>query len=171
MWRRCNRPTLPRTRQQTSRYDYDDGYYEVGYPGATRFVDVGNNMVYDRATGLTWIKDESALGAPFDAGMTWQNALNNCQSLSHGGWSTGWRLPNIVELLTLLDFESLVAPCILSPFTAATGYYWSGTQRYPGAAQALLVRFNTQHEVRYQSEAGVFYARPVRGGFYNDNRP
>lgn len=48
----------------------------------------------DSSNGLTW----SARGS---SNMTWQNALNYCNSYSEGGLS-GWHLPTINELRTLI---------------------------------------------------------------------
>ena len=52
---------LPKTGQVTSFKDYDDGYYQEGWPQegglvATRFVDNGNGTISDRATRLMWVK-------------------------------------------------------------------------------------------------------------------
>lgn len=48
---------LPKTGQTVSYQDYDDGYFQKGYPLAgARFVDNGDNTIVDRATGLQWIK-------------------------------------------------------------------------------------------------------------------
>jgi len=55
------RPWLPRTGQvltaPTANYRAgDDGYFQAGRPGAVRFVDNGNGTIFDRHTGLTWVK-------------------------------------------------------------------------------------------------------------------
>ena len=49
---------------------------------------------YDSTSGLTWSKASSET-------KTWQDAINECKSLKDGGLS-GWRLPNITELRTLI---------------------------------------------------------------------
>lgn len=49
---------LPKTGQLTTYVDYDDGYYQKGHPlpGITRFVDLGDGTILDRATGLQLVK-------------------------------------------------------------------------------------------------------------------
>jgi hypothetical protein len=49
---------VPKTGQLTPYVDYDDGYYQKGHPlpGLTRFVDLGDGTILDRATGLQWPK-------------------------------------------------------------------------------------------------------------------
>ena len=70
-----HRNLLPRTGQTTSypngdSTDRDDGYFETGWPGTTRFVAyTTENIIYDRATGLTWIADPTIIlpGGPIGA--------------------------------------------------------------------------------------------------------
>lgn len=56
----------------------------------------------DPATGLTWTKKDNGVD------VTWQEAMNYCQSLQIGGQSD-WRLPTINELQGLYD-PSINAP-------------------------------------------------------------
>ncbi len=98
---------------------------------ALSYTDNGNGTVTDNVTGLMWVKDPSAIGTPFDAGMTWQNALTNCNALSYGGHDD-WRLPNIKELESLVNFEN-ISPAINTTVFPNTqsGYYWSSTSYQP----------------------------------------
>ena len=50
---------LPKTGQLTPYVDYDDGYYQKGYPLAgfgSRFANLGDGTILDRATGLQFVK-------------------------------------------------------------------------------------------------------------------
>ena len=81
--------------------------------GKNKFKDNGDETVSDEATGLMWQKS--------DGGKTylWQDGLKYCDALSLGGHSD-WRLPNIKELHSLLDYtkspeattEANKGPCI-----------------------------------------------------------
>src|SRR4029077_7087490 len=76
-----------------------------------RFTDNANGTITDNLTGLIWLKNANCTG-----GYTnWQGALtfvaeinsgiNNCGDTSNGGYNqTDWRLPNIRELFSLVDF-------------------------------------------------------------------
>jgi hypothetical protein len=82
-------------------------------------------------TGLIWLKDANCFGQ-----KTWTQALSDCNGLASGscGLTDGsqagdWRLPNIKELFSLIDF-SIYSPALPSghPFTGVQFiYYWSST--------------------------------------------
>ena len=87
---------LPRTGQTTSYRAGDDGDFEAGWPGG-RFRDNGDGTVTDFATGLMWVQDVGAdPGAPFNAAVNWDNAIDNCLALNYAGYDD-WRLPNAKE--------------------------------------------------------------------------
>jgi hypothetical protein len=54
--------------------------------------------VTDNLTGLMWTKNANLAGT-----KNWSDALTYCNSLDHGGY-TDWRLPNIRELHSLIDY-------------------------------------------------------------------
>ncbi len=82
-----------------------------------RFANNGNGTVIDNLTGLIWMKDanctETVGDVVKDTGhLTWSDALiwsNNLASgkcgLSDGSQVGDWRLPNRIEILSLVDFE------------------------------------------------------------------
>jgi hypothetical protein len=121
------------------------------------FKNNGDGTVTDITTGLMWQQREAKA-------MTWEKALAYCESLDLSGYSD-WRLPNIRELLSLVD-DSRDDPSI------DTGYfpgcrpsiYWSSTTHalYPGFA--WHIEFN-DGQVRGGGHKGRrHYIRAVRGG-------
>ena len=86
---------------QTSSYRVgDDGYYEAGVAVASpRLTDIGNGTVFDNQTGLMWARDANLAGT----NNTWNAAIDFCNGLSLGGHDD-WRLPNVREMLSLIDF-------------------------------------------------------------------
>ena len=73
--------------------------------GQNAFVDNGNSTVSDNATGLTWTQSDSGSSTGSETGgMDWEAALNYCESLDTGG-SSDWRLPNVKELQSIVDYS------------------------------------------------------------------
>lgn len=107
---------MARTGQTTSIAPGDDGALQSGVPSPIpRFVDDGATVL-DRLTGLIWMKDAGAF-----VGLHWIDALAACYSI-------GWRLPNIREFLSLVDFEqSYPALPIDHPFINVPSFAWFWT--------------------------------------------
>ncbi len=85
-----------------------------------------NGIVTDSKTTLQWQDEYSDNWEQIKEG-TWTEALNYCEALELGGY-TDWRLPNIVELLSIVDY-SIRAPSIDLIFEYMTDYdtYWTST--------------------------------------------
>lgn len=75
-------------------------------------------------TKLEWQDDEAA-GSRFN-NKSWQEAKDYCENLELDG--KGWRLPNINELLSIVDYKR-TNPAIISAFTNITRMYpyWSSS--------------------------------------------
>jgi hypothetical protein len=87
----------PSTNHDTAVYAGDDGTYQAG---ATQvFTDNGDGTLKDSVTGLIWQKDGGASGNL----NNWQAAIDYCEGLSLGD-SSDWRLPNIKEIISIIDF-------------------------------------------------------------------
>lgn len=104
---------------------------------AERFLEESagaDTVAYDRATGLTWQV------TPDLSGMTWLEALAHCEGLSYAGQSD-WRLPDLHELSSLIDFG---ATTTLSALPGATSdAYWSSSHGYLAGGSARGVEFAT----------------------------
>jgi len=127
---------LPWTGQVTVYKAGDDGTYQKGYTtdrpivkgaGSTRFTDNGDGTVTDNATGLMWVKNPLLLGPPFDTFQYWAQSITACEGLTYAGHSD-WRLPNVKELVSVLDY-ALAAPYVDPYFFPAIvlNYYWTST--------------------------------------------
>lgn len=103
-----------------------DGNLQKGVPWPNpRFTDKGDGTVRDNLTGLIWLKDAGVIGS-----RAWKDALAICGALqseecglSDGSVEGDWRLPNINELQSLIDWR-YCNPAL--PNTAGTGQYTSG---------------------------------------------
>lgn len=85
-----------------------------------------NNIVidwstYDGATVLGWRRTTSG-------DINWDNAIDGALAVSISTFTTGWRLPNIQEILSIVNFMTS-AVFSYSPFNLVTTpyRYWTGT--------------------------------------------
>jgi hypothetical protein len=98
----------------------------AGAPHAESYTDQGDGSVTDNVTKLMWQKSFSSATFPLS------NAASYCQGLSLAG-HTDWRLPSLIELVSLLDLSSF-GPSINTTFFPGTPStpFWSSTG-YAGA--------------------------------------
>lgn len=169
---------VPETGQTFSYAAGDDGALQRGtkWP-KPRFTDNGDGTVTDNMTGLIWLKDGCFLSG------TWSQALTYCGNLADGdcGLTDGsvagdWRLPNIRELVSLVNY-GYVFPALSN--TAGTGqwtdgdpftgmppevdYYWSSTTDTYSAILAWGVNIGVGFVVA-RDKSSTRYVWPVRGG-------
>ena len=111
-------------------------------------------IVTDTTTALEWQDNE--VGSL----TTWTEAIDRCEALELGGHQD-WRLPNIRELLSLVDDTKFV-PSISSSFTnIISNNYWSSTTYASNTSYAWVVCFsygNDYHNAKTNSN----YVRCVR---------
>lgn len=94
-----------------------------------------NGIAKDSVTGLIWQDDNDVASIRKD----WEGAKQYCSDLSLGGYSD-WRLPNIYELITLLDNTKSKEPYIIDGFSnIAFDFYWSSNTVSTYADNALAV--------------------------------
>jgi len=159
---------VPKTGQTTPYATGDDGDLEKGVAWPSpRFTDNSNGTVTDNLTGLIWLKSANCFGS-----RIWATALGDCNSLENGccglsdGSSAGdWRLPNMKELLSLIDFSQFSPPLPSGyPFTdVQSNYYWSSTTDASATNDALHVLLYNG-SVSSANKFSTYYVWPVRGG-------
>lgn len=149
-----------------------DGEKQAGVDwSAPRFTDNLDGTVTDNLTDLIWLKDANC--ASFFAPVEFEDALTEANTLSHGfcglidGSSAGdWRLPNIKELLSLVDY-SQSGPSVPPghPFTSVqSSLYWSSTTVVSFPTWVWDVSLDGGFGPVVSSKAGMTFVWPVRGG-------
>ena len=98
----------------------------VGDAGASappgRFTNPTANTVYDTVSHLTW---QETVG---DTAVTWSAASSYCAGLSVDTYTSGWRLPAIKELLTIVDYSENNPAIDQTVFpNTPSDYYWTDT--------------------------------------------
>ncbi|MBF0178303.1 MAG: DUF1566 domain-containing protein [Magnetococcales bacterium] len=145
-----------------------DGALQKGVAWPTpRFTDNGNGTVTDNLTGLIWLKNANC----FDT-QTWANALTSANTLASGACGLtdsskagDWRLPNKVELKSLVD-RSQISPALPSghPFSGVqSNYYWSSSSYATSGSVAWYVYLDDGF-VNVSTKSATTYVWPVRGG-------
>jgi hypothetical protein len=159
---------VPKTGQTTGYRAGDDGDLQKGVDWPSpRFTDNGNGTVTDNLTGLIWLKNADCWGS-----INWNTAIDNSNALASGscGLTDGsvagdWRLPNLRELYSLVDF-SQVYPALPSghPFTSvqSSSAYWSSTTAANGSSDAWYVNLIIGL-VDIAGKTYTNYVWPVRG--------
>lgn len=132
-----------------------------------RFTDNGDGTVRDNGTGLLWQKCSYGQSTPDCSGIggtrTWQQSLQYCRNLPLAGRS--WRLPNVNELKSIVDFSSY-APAINTIFfpNTHTSYYWSSSTVSLDVDNAWFVAFGLGGNVQYSEKTLGYYVRCVTDG-------
>jgi hypothetical protein len=134
------------------------------------YTDNGNGAVRDLGKGLIWQKCSAGLGTTLGncntgsaTTYTWSNAISYCEGLTLGG-RTDWRLPNVNELRSIVNYTSSSELTINStafPNTQPNGY-WSSSTYAQSTVNAWYVGFNGGGVGR-DSKANGYFVRCVTG--------
>lgn len=111
---------------------------EAAAPAGRYNISADTKTVTDTKTGLVWQRDVP------DIRPTWVDARVWCRNNESSLPGSGWRLPSIEELRTIVD-SSVVYPAIDSAaFPNLPGdhyWYWSSTRTAADSSRAWVVYF------------------------------
>lgn len=104
-----------------------------------RFSDNGDGTVSDACTGLTWEKTTSG------DNLTWDQGNTHCSNLTLAN-QTGWRMPGVQELASIIDYASpnLAANPVfvfandVAPYAL---YVWTSTEDVNDTTKAWEIEF------------------------------
>jgi Protein of unknown function (DUF1566) len=136
-----------------SRADAPAGRYEI----------LASGTVYDTKTKLTWQQAVPQTGSyTWGGASTAGTAQSYCATLALNG--TGWRLPTVGELLTLVDYTQPGGQAMIDPtFFPATppSAFWSSTPAAGSSSLAWYVYFLYGYSY-VVAESGAGFVRCVR---------
>ena len=156
---------LLKTGQTTSYTTGDDGTYQKG---ASRTFTTGgtNGLIWQRCSAG---QNNDATCSGTAQTYSWDQANSYCNTLSLGG--RAWRLPNVNELMNLVEYINSNPPLINSnsyPNTeylvALSSYYWSSTNSALIVNGAYSVYFGSAGGLNnYQTKTSLYYTRCISG--------
>jgi hypothetical protein len=179
VYNRAKTSSRPAKTGQTTFYrTHDDGDLGKGVTWPIpRFTDNVDGTVTDNLTGLIWLKNANcAAGA-----VVWNTAIDYCAALHDGctdcfgtsgdcdlsdvSSAGDWRLPNIKELLSLVDYSNYNPALPTNPFSSvqSIGFYWSSTTFVKTDTEAFAVYIYSGSSSNY-GKSVARYVWPVKGG-------
>jgi hypothetical protein len=182
-------PPPLKTGQTTAYGTGSDGDLQKG--ASRSYTDNGDGTITDNTTGLMWAK-KSDDGSIHDKDNTYTWGMTSSPytmngtmvttylaALNSGGGFAGytdWRIPNVNELQSLVNYQNFnpsvssafntgcVASCTVTSCSCTqSDFYWSSTTLTAIPLGAWIVFFNFGY-VLYGSKSGSYYVRAVRGG-------
>ena len=175
---------LIKTNQTVSYRTGDDGDLEKGratdfftlasnnpFGNTNRFTDELGTQTYTNNIIIDWSTyngtEVLGYGDSQFSGTTWDNAIDNALTTSIGTYTSGWRLPNINELWSLINMGVTGNKGLAYyPFTELTwvallSNFWSATTTPYATTQAVILKSFTI-EIDNQSKTQSYNYIPVR---------
>ena len=136
-----------------------DGELQMGVAWPSPRFSVSGECVTDNLTGLMWTTDANRFGS-----QTWQSALDSANGLNLCGF-TDWRLPNVNELRSVLDYSNYDPALPDSPpfINVQSAYYWSSSSFAGSTDSAWFVAMNTKY-TSVDFKTNSYSVWPVRAG-------
>ena len=105
-------------------------------PNAQALAKTASDEVTDKTTGLIWQQGDD--GNTY----TYNDAIQHCSTFQSAEASTGWRLPSVVELMTLIN-SGVDLPSIDPSFSGAqSNNYWTSTPTASANMLSWTVKFD-----------------------------
>jgi len=101
----------------------------------------GGDVILNEDTNLMWIY------YPATGNVNWATALQHCHDITTGGY-TDWRLPNIIELISMIDYSK--TNFRTESWYAFNDYYWTST----------TVPSSTTYAYRFRMSDGMLSSSP-----------
>ncbi|MCI5157076.1 MAG: DUF1566 domain-containing protein [Candidatus Electrothrix sp. AUS1_2] len=136
----------------------------------SKLIDNKDNTITDLQTGLMWKKcsegfSGESCGTGSIASFTWQQALEQPDIVNNNGGFAGyydWRLPNIKELLSIVEEQCWWPAINRNRFPdTPNSYFWSASPHE--LSYAWSIDFG-RGDLSFDTRDTSYYVRLVRGG-------
>jgi hypothetical protein len=144
------------------------GEYNVGisWDNNTRFSDDDDCTLHDKLTGLVWVKDLATINN--NKAVNWSDALDLADTGNWCGYND-WRIPNINELSSLIDNETVLHSnmrIIGFKNFGTNNDYWSSTTLARNPSLALGGDSdNNSIPLKTLDKSDSYFMLVVRGGY------
>jgi hypothetical protein len=133
----------------------------IDSPITTTTLSENNGTISDSKTNLIWQKCLNGQNSTSCSGSAVSSdfitAINYCENLTLAN-RTDWRLPNIIELSTIIDFSKNTNPTIPNIFTNTPSFaFWSSTTYEQDTRYSWLVNFITGDAGLYFKNQNYYY--------------
>jgi hypothetical protein len=145
---------LIKTGQTTSYRTGDDGDLQEGrdvdfftldyinpFGNTNRFTDELGGQTYTNNIVIDWSTYNAVTGKVlgFSRGIiafsqNWNNAIDTAAAYSVASFITGWYLPNVMQLVSLINWSQ----DFISPFIYDNGRFWTSTTRFKDTGRAFI---------------------------------
>ena len=141
----------------------------VAWPTPRFAVDTTGNCIIDKLTGLMWVRNLNSVNG--GNGLRWTNALSTAESGTWCGY-TDWRIPNINELRSLINYgESSTSVWLNTPISSGgggftnvnSGVYWTSSLYTNSSIIRVIDLLNGSISSVVSTSASTLLF-PVRGG-------
>lgn len=154
----------------------DDGTVQAG--ARLSYTDNNDGTITDNNTGLMWEQKSDAIGLHGKSNSyvwsgdgseetiwDWLDDVNAEGGTGYAGHND-WRIPNVKELQSIVDYSRFYPNPTIDPIFGPTGgvQYWSSTSSANPPSFAWYVYFGDGNVYAYGKRDFPLYVRAVRGG-------
>jgi hypothetical protein len=150
----------------------------IDMPDVSRFIANNDGTLTDNLTGLIWLKNANCMGGiDFNSSISWSNSLaSGACSLTDNSSAGDWRIPNRNELLSLINFDTGVAPASnanrlnglgFSGVPTANNAYWTSDTKKNSISAGWYIGMGDTSNLTFQNtKDSKQFALAVRDGNY-----
>lgn len=127
-----------------------------------RFTDNGDGTITDKQLKVIWIKDPSVI-PELQKAMNFDAAKSACEKLQYAGFNSGWRMPTVEELRSIVDYTRSDPAWDINVFGGKyDNWYWTSTPCAWNLTGAAWCVHSDVGSVDCNFRSSDFYVRPVR---------